>query len=381
LKFSSYKLHMKVYDIIIIGAGIAGVSVAARLAPHKNVCVLDMEERAGVHSTGRSAAMYVPNYGPAPILALTRASFNFFKSPGPEFSDTALISPRGTLMLEPEGQEDATNDLLTYGVGLEQLTGEQAIRLCPALRPGYAKRALLDPHTYDIDVDILHRSFVKMMRSRGGTLMTTAMVTAIKREGSDWRVTAGTDQIEAPTIVNAAGAWGDAIAMLAGVRPVGLTPKRRSIGVIPVPERPDIMQWPMLMDTAETWYAKPQSGKLLVSSADETPVEPHDAYADDMAIAEGVESLIQATTLEVDRLDHSWGGLRTFAPDGNPAVGFDPHTEGFFWLVGQGGYGIQTSPALSETAAAMVLGKPVPSYVMEQKLIQSDIEPQRLLKP
>lgn len=368
---------MDSFDIIVIGAGIAGASVAARLAPDKTVCILEMEDRAGYHSTGRSAAMFVPNYGPPPILAVTRASFDFFNAPPPGFTDTPLLTRRGTLMLEAEGQQSATAELLSFGVGLKELTEAQAQTLFPVLRQGYAKRFLLDPNTFDIDVDLLHRGFLKMAKSGSAELVTSAPLTALKRNGAQWHVTAGAHKLTAPVVVNAAGAWGDEIAKLAGVKPVGLIPKRRSIGVIPVPDQTGLMSWPMLMDTAETWYGKPQSGKLLISSADETPVDPHDAYADDLAIAEGVESLMAATTLVVDRLEHSWGGLRTFPHDGNPVVGFDPSTDGFFWHSGLGGYGIQSSPALSEVAASLLLGGKVPAYILAAGLNLAEIQPDR----
>ena len=368
------------FDIIVVGAGIAGASVAAHLAETRRVLILEMEDRPGFHTTGRSAATFEPNYGPPPILAFTRASHAFFMNPPQGFADGALLMPRSSLFFEAEGQEAYTEKLLASGSGLEELSEAQALKHFPILRMGYAKRTFLDPHTGDLDVDLLHRGYLKLFKARGGQLFNSAVAETILRAGKDWRVITPQGIFEAEILVNAAGAWGDVVAVKAGVKPVGLQPKRRSIGVIPVDDIPGVADFPLVTDMGETWYAKPQSGKMIVSSADATPVDPHDAYADDMAIAEGIERLMNATTIEVNHLDHSWGGLRTFAPDGSPVVGYDPHAEGFFWLVGQSGYGIQSAPALSRTAAAMVLGKKPPQDVMEAGLLLGDILPERLNK-
>ncbi len=368
---------MQGFDSIVVGAGIAGASVAAHVAQSKNVLVLDMEERAGFHTTGRSAASYEPNYGPPPMLAFTRASESFFKNPPQGFTDGPLLVHRNSLFCEAEGQEEATAKLLSDGAGLIELGEKEAQRYFPVLKPGYAKRAFLDPNTGDIDVDLLHRGYLRWLKERGGKLALNAEAQNITRQGAHWHITTPQGLVTAPTIVNASGAWGDVVANRAGVKPIGLVPKRRSIGVIPLPNRTGANDWPMVSDTGETWYAKPQSGKMIVSSADATPVEPHDAYADDMAIAEGVDRLCEATTIEVDRMDHSWGGLRTFAPDGNPVLGFDPLAEGFFWLVGQGGYGIQSCPALSQSAARQIMGMDPGPQVIAAGLNIPDIRPER----
>jgi D-arginine dehydrogenase len=369
------------FDIIVIGAGIAGASVAAHLAESKRVLILEMEDRPGFHTTGRSAATFEPNYGPPPILAFTRASNGFFVNPPQGFSDGPLLVPRASLFFEAEGQEIFTKKLLASGSGLEELSEVQALKHFPILREGYAKRIFLDPNTGDLDVDLLHRGYLRLFKSRGGQLLNNAAAETIERVGKNWRITTPQGIYEAEILVNAAGAWGDVVAAKAGVKPIGLQPKRRSIGVIPVDGIQGAADFPLVTDMGETWYAKPQSGKMIVSSADATPVDPHDAYADDMAIAVGIERLMNATTIEVNHLDHSWGGLRAFAPDGSPVVGYDPHTEGYFWLVGQGGYGIQSAPALSRTAAAMVLGEKLPQDVLDAGLILGDISPERLNTP
>ena len=365
------------FDIIVIGAGIAGASVAAHLAETRRVLILEMEDRPGFHTTGRSAATYEPNYGPPPMLAFTRASQDFFMNPPQGFTDGPLLMPRASLFFEARGQEDFTEKLLASGSGLEELSEAQALKHFPILREGYASRFFLDPNTGDIDVDLLHRGYLKLFKSRGGQLLTNATAETIERIGGKWRIATPQGVFESAILINAAGAWGDVVAARAGVKPIGLQPKRRSIGVIPVDGIAGAADFLTVTDVAETWYAKPQSGKMIVSSADATPVDPHDAYADDMAIAEGIERLMNATTIEVTRLDHSWGGLRTFALDGSPVIGYDQHAEGFFWLVGQGGYGIQSAPALSRTAAAMVMKEKLPQDVMDAGLMLSDILPNR----
>jgi D-arginine dehydrogenase len=362
-------------DFLVVGAGIAGASVAARLAEAHSVILIDMEDRPGIHSTARSAASYEPNYGPPTMLALTRASHDFFMQPPKGFADAPLFTPRGSLFLEAEGQSKKTAALLAKSSGLQEISIKGTLELFPVLRQDYAKRSFLDNQTGDLDVDLLHRGFLRMFKARDGIVLLSAPLQSAERRAEKWHIRCGTADVDATTIVNAAGAWGDVVANICGAAPVGLIPKRRSIGVVPMPADVDFAHWPMVTDVGETWYAKPQSGKLIVSSADATPVEPHDAYADDMAIAEGIDRLMTATTIEVERLDHNWGGLRTFASDGNPVVGFDPHTEGFFWLVGQGGYGIQTSPALSKTAANMARHLPVPDNMIGLDL--AAIKPER----
>jgi D-arginine dehydrogenase len=366
------------FDFIVVGAGIAGASVAAHLAAQHRVLILEMEDRPGYHTTGRSAASYEPNYGPLPMLALTRASSNFFMNPPAGFTDAAIFSPRGSFFLEAEGQQAATAYLLSKSAGLQEYSEAQTSALFPILRQGYAKRSFFDDSTGDLDVDLLHRGYLRMFKSAGGKLAVNAAAQSIEKQNRKWKVTTPLGTFTTPTLINASGAWGDVVAKLAGVDPVGLVPKRRSIGVVPVIGYEGFEKWPMVTDCAETWYAKAQSGKLIVSSADATPVDPHDAYADDMAIAEGVERMMNATTFEVTHLDHSWGGLRSFVADGCPVVGFDPYTEGFFWLVGQGGYGIQSSPALSRVAAALAQRQTLPDDILAAGLDITHIHPERL---
>jgi D-arginine dehydrogenase len=366
------------FDCIIIGAGIAGASLGAHLAAERTVLILDMEERAGYHTTGRSAARYEPHYGPSAFVALSVASGGFYRNSPPGFSDAPLLSERPCLVIATSAQKDRTSTFLTADGSVAEITEAEARLRFPRLRAGFAERFFMDTQSGDLDVDLVHRGFLRQFKSRGGESLMNAEVLSLKRIAGQWQIDSKAGVFTCETVINAAGAWGDVIATRAGLEPLGLVPKRRSIGVVPVDDA-ELMDWPMLVDTDETFYAKPQSGKLLVSSADRTPVEPHDAFADDEAIATGIDRLMQATTLEITRLEHSWAGLRTFTPDNNPAIGFDPSTDGFFWLVGQGGYGIQSSPALSETAAALLAGRPIPDYVLEFGLKPDEIKPGRFL--
>ena len=359
----------KDFDIIVIGAGIAGASVAAHLAETHRVAVCEMEEHPGYHTTGRSAAMYEPNYGPPPMLALTRAAGRYFRQGG-------FLTPRDTIFFAPPEQQNAFERLMGIQKGMREISIAEAKARFPHLRDGYAERAVLDEGTADIDVDALHQSYLKLFRQRGGELHCDKPVRSLDRNGL-WRVQAGGETLRSRMIVNAAGAWGDVVAAMAGRKPIGLQPKRRSMAVVPGPDGVDIMQWPMVGDVGETWYCKPQSGKLLISPADTTPVDPHDAYADDMTLAEGIARFQEAVDYEVTRVERTWGGLRSFAPDGNPVVGYDGTGDGFFWLIGQGGFGIQSAPALSRLAAALVRGEAAPADILDEGLDVAEISPKR----
>lgn len=347
-------------DIAIIGAGIAGAGLAAMLAGAARVVLIEREERPGYHTTGRSAALYLGNYGNRPIRALTRASGEYLAHPPADVCERSVLSPRGALFVSGPGFDQEFDALLAEGMGLEPCTPDRALELCPILRPDQVIAAALEPDAQDIDVAALHQGWLAKARRSGAELLTDAEVLSLTRAGGVWRIETRAGTIEAPVVVNAAGAWTDVIATLAGLPPVGLTPLRRTIAILPAPAGYRIDSWPLVVDVAERWYAKPEAGRLLVSPADEDPVEPHDAYVDDMALAEGLQRFQDSVVIPVTRVERSWAGLRTFAPDRTPVVGFDPAAEGFFWLAGQGGYGIQTSPAMSAMAASLIRGDAPP---------------------
>jgi len=365
-------------DVIVIGAGIAGASVAAELAADRSVTILEMEDRPGFHSTGRSAATWLPTYGPPCVRALTRASGDFLKQPPVGFCETPITSPRGEMLLGLPGQEEAIEECRS--VGMQDITLEDARQNIPLLRTDAIDCVLFDGTCLDIDVDALHQSYLRLFKKRSGSLHCNNPATAISKRNGSWHVATGQDNFEAPVLVNAAGAWCDEIAGMAGLPLIGLQPMRRSVALIPAPAGLNIDAWPVTANAAITFYFKPQSGMLLVSPADATPVDPHDAWADDLALAEAIDQLQQYLDIEVTRIEHTWGGLRTFAPDGDLVVGFDPVADGFFWLAGQGGYGIQTSPALSRTAAALIAGHDIPADIAEHGVSAAPLSPARFVR-
>ncbi len=341
-------------DILVIGAGMAGCGAAAELSGDARVTVLEMEDRPAYHTTGRSAATFILNYGNDVLRALNAASEATMRTGG-AVADQGFLTPRGVLQVEEEGQAEHFEAYTAGSSGLEILTPEEVVKLFPIYRPDKVVRGALEPDASDIDVDGLLQAYIRRLRANGGQIVTGAEAKAISRNGV-WRVETKAGVFEAPVIVNAAGAWGDRIGALAGLAPVGLQPMRRTVAVIPTPQ--DTRHWTLTASIAETWYAKPDGGRLWVSPADEDPMDPHDAYPDDMVLAEGLHRFSEATTMEVTRVERSWAGLRTFAPDRTPVNGPEPGIEGFHWLVGQGGYGIQTAPAMSRLAADLVVGHP-----------------------
>lgn len=343
-------------DIIVIGGGIAGISAAAECArAGASVTVLESEPQIGYHATGRSAAIFIRNYGNATLRALNAVAEPIFEQPG-EISDKPILSPRGELMVASKEELPVLDAYLDGAVGVERLTGKEAAEIVPILRPERIAGALIERDARGIDVDRLLQGYARMLRARGGRIVTGAQVQALRFDAGQWHVDTAQGTFSAPTVVNAAGAWADEVAALAGLPRLALQPYRRSAAIIPAPEGCETEHWPIFGSIAETWYAKPEAGKLMVSPADEDPVDPHDAWPEDMVLAEGLHRFEQAVTMQVTRLEHSWAGLRTFAPDRTPVAGFDPRGTGFFWLAGQGGYGVQTAPALSQFSAALLTG-------------------------
>jgi len=355
---------MPAADFLVVGAGIAGASVAYRLSRRARVILLERESQPGYHTTGRSAAFFVPSYGGPAVRPLTLASAGFMHRPPEGFTEFDLLVHRPALYVARADQMAALRGfhkrLHALDDSVAWLEAEDVAARAAMLRPGYAMAGVWEPECHDIDVGTLHQAFLRGVRQQGGRLVTNAGVTGARRAGGLWTVTAGGETYEAPVIINAAGAWGDELARLAGVRPVGLTPLRRTIITFDGPQGADVAAWPLVLDIGHQFYFKPESGRLLASPSDETPAPACDVQPEAEDIARLVDRLERATTLTVPRLNSKWAGLRTFAPDRAPVAGFDDDAEGFFWLVGQGGFGIQTSPALSELAAALALGEAVP---------------------
>jgi D-arginine dehydrogenase len=367
-------------DFLIIGAGMAGASCGYWLSRHGRVILLEREAQPGYHTTGRSAALYTETYGNAAMRALTVASRAFYLDPPAGFASTPLLAPRGTLLV---ARADQLADLeRLYGecrglVGnLALWSGEQVRARVPAFRPDQVAAAVFEPDARDIDVHALHQGFLRGIRAAGGEVACNAEALALIRSGG-WQVESRAGVFRAPVVVNAAGAWADEIGRLAGARPLGLTPLRRTAITFDAPPGVAISEWPAVIDVDEQWYFKPDAGRLLASPADETPSPPCDAQPDEYDIALLVERLTQATTLKVPRLAAKWAGLRSFVADRTIALGFDTNVAGFFWLAGQGGYGIQTAPAAGRAAAALARGMELPADIGDLGVDAGQLSPSR----
>ena len=367
-------------DIAVIGGGMAGASVAAHLSELARVCLLEMEGQPGYHSTGRSAALFSETYGNDAIRALTRASRSFFYSPPPGFCSLPLVKPRSVLFAAREGQGESLRAFLDSvdSERLESKSADEAVELCPVLKREGLIGAALERRSADIEVHELHQGYLRILRSRGGVVSTSAQVTNLEHDGSSWRITTEQATLRAALIVNAAGAWAAQIAALAGAQSVGFQPLRRTACLLDSPPGSDSDSWPMLLDVDEQFYLKPDAGKLLLSPADETPSDPCDAQPDELDIAVAVDRLEAATTLTVRRIVRKWAGLRSFVADRTPVVGYDVKQPTFFWLAALGGYGIQTAPALSRLAAALVLKKPADEHLLTFGLDIGQLAPGRM---
>ena len=368
-------------DFIVIGAGIAGASVAYELAGRgARLTILEREPRAGMHSTGRSAAIFSEIYGNAPVRALSRATRNFLFEPPPGFAEAPLVSPRETLFIAPPDQVAELTAMRAepdVAAGTTRYTRAQALARVPILRPEMVAEALLEPDANDIDVNALHDGFLRGAKKRGAKLVTDTHIISLEFSANAWHARTLGDTYTAPVLINAAGAWADEVAELAGVKRLGLEPKRRTVITFDV--RPDlkIADWPLTIDARETFYFKPDAGRLLLTPADETPSPPCDAQPEELNIAEAIDRFETFTTESVRRIAAKWAGLRTFAPDRTPVVGFDAKARGFFWLAGQGGYGMQTSSAMARTAAALARGDPIPADIAAHGVTAEMLSPVR----
>ena len=368
------------FDIAVIGGGMAGSAAAANLALHSRVLMLERESQPGYHATGRSAALFSEIYGNAPIRALTRASRTFLATPPQRFTDVPLVSPRGTLYVANAQQLGALNEFASLpdvAAGTRQLEASAAHALSPCLRGDYVAAALYEPDACDLDVHSLHQGYLRRLRDRGGKVVNNAGVTALRRRDGAWIITTDAGTFSARTIINAAGAWVDEIAVLAGAAPIGIQPLRRTAFMVDAPTNSDADRWPMTIDIDEQFYFKPDAGRLLLSPADETPSTPCDAWPEDMDIAIAVDRIEQATTLSITHVQQKWAGLRSFVEDRSPVVGYDPKVEDFFWIAALGGYGIQTAPAVGRLAALLLRHQPVADDMLELGLDISSIAPQR----
>jgi D-arginine dehydrogenase len=368
-------------DFLVIGAGMAGASAAAHLAVVGRVILLERESQPGYHSTGRSAALFSETYGNLPVRLLTRASRGFYETRADGLAEHPILTPRGALFFAMPGQEgllaEMWAELSPRHPTMVRLDAAEARKLVPVLRPDKVVAAIHEPDEMDIDVHGLHGAYLRLLRLGGGRIVTDAPAGRLARRDRLWTVATPAGEFAAPVVVNAAGAWADEIAGLAGLPPIGIVPKRRTALIIAAPPGIDIAGWPITIDAAETGYFKPEAGKLLVSPADETAVPPCDVQPEELDVAIAIERLTERTTIEVRHIERKWAGLRCFVADKTPVCGFDPLADGFFWLAGQGGYGIQTAEGLARCTAALVTDGWLPDNLVGLGLDPATVSPAR----
>ena len=375
--------YARQFDVAIIGGGIAGAGLSYFLGQGQRAVLLEQESALGTHTTGRSAALYTQAYGNAEIRALTVASKTFFDAPPAGFASYPLLTPRGVLLIGRTDQREAVQRevaaarLLTPRARL--VSGSEAVALSPALKADYIDTACYDPDAMDIDVDAMMQGYLAGARQNGVEVWLDAPVRGLAQLNSGWRLETAKGPIDADIIVNASGAWASAIAIMAGARAIKITPKKRTAFLVTAPEIPGFASSAATIDVDEQFYFKPDAGLALLSPADETPIEPHDAFAEEIEIAIGADRVQAAANIPINHINHSRAGLRCFTNDKTPVVGFDDDAPGFFWLAGQGGYGIQTSPAMSMIAAALINGKKAPEQLQDREGHLMALSPARFI--
>lgn len=371
----------KVYDTVIIGGGIAGASLGYFLSPHQSVLILERESQCGYHSTGRSAAEYTERFHSFMTGILTKASYEFLTNPPKGFSEVDLLIRRGNLVIADE--EKATHLLETYEAecekspGLVLLTKEQAIERAPILNSDYIAAAFYDPDCWEIEVENLLQGYLKGAKSAGAKIEEKNEVLSIVKQNFGWTITTSNGEFHAKKIVNCAGAWADEIAKIAGLSPLGLMPLRRTVITVDADKDIDISNLPGINEIDDTFYFKPEGGKIMSSPADETQSSPCDAQPEDIDVAYAAHYLQISTKIDVSKISHKWAGLRTFSQDRNPVVGFSNECEGFFWLAGQGGFGIQTSAAMGRLATSLIVDGQIPDELSKMGLTEDVISPSR----
>jgi D-arginine dehydrogenase len=372
---------MNLLDFVVVGGGIAGASIAAELSGTHKVMILEMEDQPGYHASGRSAALYSENYGNAAVRALTRASKPFYDAPPAGFCDTPLLAPRGILFVaNAEQMEEFAAFAADPDVQetMEEVDPERAFALCPALRRDYVVAAIYSERAaLDIETAALHQGYLRQFKHNGGELKTRCQVERLERLSDGWAIHAGGERFEARVIVNAAGAWADQIAVLAGLPPIGIQPFRRTAILVDAPAYDGVEHWPAVGDISESFYFKPDAGLIMLSPGDETPDAAGDAQADEWDIAVAIDRVTTAADIPIRTIRHRWAGLRSFAPDRTPVAGYDNGDDHFFWLAGQGGYGFQTGPALARVAACLAIGLPIPAEIAAEGVDAASLSPAR----
>ena len=372
-------------DVIVIGAGIAGASVAYFLSPHARVRVLEREEHAGFHSTGRSAALFSESYGPEQVRRLSCASRTFFEQPPAGFVANPILSPRGVLVVgtpEQTAEVEAFHRAVLPMSDDARLIGSREIRaLVPVMQPQAASLGVVESGAADIDVHGLHQGFLRGLKARGSEVRSSVAIRSIEHANGRWQVDAGAQMFRAPLLVNAAGAWVDEVATLAGIAPIGIEPRRRSAFLFAPPEGFNVLHWPFVCSVDETYYFKPDAGMMLGSPGNADPVPPQDVQPEELDIALAIHRIEEATTMRIHRPTRTWAGLRSFVADGDLVGGFAPDATGFFWVAALGGYGIQTCAAMGEACATLALARPMPTHLADFGINASLLAPRRSSSP
>ena len=369
------------YDVLVIGGGIAGVSIGYELASDRSVGLLEMEAQLAFHTTGRSVATFLESYGGRTIRILTTASRDFMDNP-PEHFTRPLLKPLPLIWVAPHGEAADLRDMaesVSEFVTMQTLSPAEVDDAAPVFRDGWVELGLREPGASEIDVAALHGGFVSGLRARGGEIHTSAGVATMQRVGDRWHVTdrAGR-RYDAGVVVNAAGSWCDQIAALAGAEPIGIRPLRRTVFTFVPPAEIDLDAVPLAADVGGNFYFKPEGGQILASPADEVPSEPCDAKVDEIDVAQAIDVINAATRFDVRHVRSTWAGLRNFVADRSPVAGFDDRVEGFFWFVGQGGYGIQISPALAAAGASLIRSGSLPAMLTDRGLDATALGRERL---
>ncbi len=373
---------MRECDFLIVGAGIAGASVGYFLAPKHKVIVLEREDQPGYHTTGRSVAVYTEAYGPRPVRALVIAGGPFFHRPPSGFTQVPLGHPHGFMFIGREDQRSVLAAELAavrpLSPTIHEVSADEAVARVPVLRRDYLAGAFLDPNCLSLDVNAIHQGYLRGLKAAGGEVVTSAEAERFERRGGKWHVRTPAGDFAAPVVIDAAGAWADVVAERVGARTVGLVPKRRTVIAFAPPAGTETANWPVVIDAQEQFYFKADAGTILGSPGDETPSPPTDAQPEEIDIAVTVERIERATTMPIRRIIRKWAGLRSFVADRVPVAGYAPDVEGFFWLAGQGGYGIETSAGLGRAAAGLATGGGLPDDMRKLGVTEAELGPRRL---
>lgn len=357
------KVSMMQVDFMVVGAGISGASAAFELASHGPVLLVEAETFPGYHATGRSAALFTPHQGTPLVQAINRASAAFYATPPAGFAEQPLVTPRGGLTIAEPGQEGLLDALIAQsadGREVTEISTAAALALAPLLRPERIGAAVHEPGIADINVSALHQGYLRGLKQRGGVLICNQRIKALSHQHGVWTAQTNDTNFKARVIVNAAGAWADHLAGLGGARPIGLVPKRRTAILVDGLPDVDTRTMPIVDFTSSNAYLKPDGRRIMSSLGDQDPVDAQDIRPEELQVALLADWLQRETLLTIRRIDHSWAGLRSFVADESPVVGYDDVAPEFFWLAGQGGFGIMMAPLLAKATAALVLGQELP---------------------